>query len=193
LKKIKTAIMKKLLIIVALGALAACNSNSKTESMKTGSDSASAASPMADVSYPYDILYSSKFEMADPKYGQSILQLWKDWDNGNLSTHKDFFADTVTLHVWSGDSVYGVRDSVIASAQNERNKVASSVSKVFSIASLKSIDKDQNWALVWGMETDTDKKGKVDSFYLQETWGFNKDGKINVLYQYKQGSPPMKK
>ena len=58
---------------------------------------------------------------------------------------------------------------------------------------VKSTDKDENWALIWGKEIDTDKKGKIDSFYLQETWRFNKAGKANLFFQYKQAAAPPKK
>ncbi|MBK5270519.1 MAG: hypothetical protein JJE22_05835 [Bacteroidia bacterium] len=179
--------MKKLLVLTALAALTACNNDAKDESMKSDSDSTIQAS----VTYPYDIMYSSKFEMADPKYGQMILQLWKDWDNADLSAHKDNFADSVELHFADGSMLHNVRDSVIASAQSYRNTFASAASRVDAVTSLKSTDKDQNWALVWGMETDTDKMGKVDSFYLQETWRFNSAGKVDLLYQFKAaGAPP---
>ena len=185
--------MKRVLIALPFILLAACNNQSKTESMKTGNDSSLSTTAMSDVTYPYDIMYSSKFEMTDPKYGQTILQLWKDWDNGNLSTHKEMFADSLELHTADGSMMKGTRDSVIAMAQNYRNSVGSAVSRVDAVTSLRSTDKNENWALVWGMETDTDKKGKIDSFYLQETWRFNKDGKPDLLYQFRQNSPPAMK
>ena len=78
--------------MVAVVILAACNSNEpKVESMKSGSDS----TKMADVTYPYEIMYSSKFEIADPKYGKMILDLWKDWDNGDFRLIK-----IILLIVW---------------------------------------------------------------------------------------------
>jgi len=181
--------MKKLLILTVLGAFTACNNDVKDESMKSGTDSTTQSS----VTYPYDILYSSKFEIADPKYGQAILQLWKDWDNGDLSTHKENFADSVELHFSDGSMMNSVRDSVIAGAQEYRNMFASSTSEVHTVISLRSTDKDQTWALVWGKEIDMDKKGKVDSFYLQETWRFNKAGKADLLYQFKAAGAPPKK
>ena len=58
---------------------------------------------------------------------------------------------------------------------------------------VKSTDKKENWALIWGKEIDTDKKGKVDSFYLQETWRFNKDGQADLFFQYRQAATPPKK
>jgi len=87
----------------------------------------------------------------------------------------------------------GPRDSVMAGAQTFRNTIASSVSSVDAVMAVKSTDKNDHFALIWGKEIDTDKKGKVDSFYLQETWGFNKDGKANLLYQYRKSATPLKK
>jgi hypothetical protein len=167
--------------------LVACNSNKEEVKGTSVTDSTTAS-----VTYPYEIGYSSKFEMADPKYGQTILKLWKDWDNGNLSNSKDAFADSVEMHFAEGGMMHSVRDSVIASGQTYRDMFTSAVSEVFTVTALRSTDKDENWALVWGKEVDTDKKGKVDSFYLQETWRFNKAGKVDLLYQYKAASAPPK-
>ncbi len=42
-------------------------------------------------------------------------------------------------------------------------------------------------------KSNTDKKGKVDSSYLQETWRFNKDGKANFMFNTGgQAAPPKK-
>ncbi len=175
------------MIVSAIACLAACNSN-KEEAKET---STSDTTQQASVTYPYEIGYSSKFEMADPKYGQTILQLWKDWDNGNLSAHREMFADSLEMHFADGSMMHSVTDTVLAGGQSYRNMFTSAVSEVNAVTSLRSTDKDEIWALVWGKEVDTDKKGKVDSFYLQETWRFNKAGKVDLLYQFKAaGAPP---
>jgi uncharacterized protein (DUF2147 family) len=189
--------MKKILILASLAAFASCNSSNekaKVESMGTGSDSSAVTSTtMGDINSPYTIGYSSKFTMGDSKNAEAILTLWKDWDNGNLSAHKDMFADSVELHFADGSMLKASRDSVIAAGQSVRNTFASAVSSVDAVTALKSTDKNENWALVWGKEIDTDKKGKVDSFYLQETWRFNKDGKTDLLYQFRSAAAPPKK
>ncbi len=184
--------MKKFLIVAFLGLLAACNSNepAKVDSMKSGSDS---ATTNQDVTYPYQIQYSSKFEIGDPQQAKMILDVWKDWDNGNLANHKENFADSLEMHFADGSMMHSSRDSVLATGQSYRNMYASSVSRVDAVVPLKSIDKNENWVCVWGMETDTDKKGKVDSFYLQETWRFNKAGKTDLLYQFRAAGTPPKK
>src|SRR6266496_4125774 len=135
--------MKKLIIVFSIVILTAC-SNQKTESMKSGADSTAASTTaMADVTYPYPVNYSSKFEMADPKYAQTILTLWKDWDNGNLSAHKEMFADSVEMYFSDGSTMHNVRDSVIAGAQTFRNTMASAVSSVDAVMSVKSTDKNE--------------------------------------------------
>jgi hypothetical protein len=179
--------MKKFFVVAAIVVFAACNTNNDS-AKSSGSDTAM----QATVSYPYDIVYSSKFVIDDPKNAQTVLTLWKDWDNGNLSAHKDLFADSIELHFADGTTVHSSRDSVIAGGQSMRNMVASSVSMVNAVMAVKSTDKNEHWALVWGMSKETDKKGKVDSFYLQETWRFNDAGKANTMYQFRSAAAPSK-
>ena len=131
--------------------------------------------------------------MDDPKNAESLLTLWKDWDNGDLSVHKDLFADSMSMTFADGSMMHASRDSALAAAQKMRNNLASAVSSVDAIMAVKSTDKNENWAIIWGKEVDTDKKGKVDSTYLQETWRFNKDGKTDLMFQYKQAIHPPKK
>ena len=185
--------MKKIWILATIALFAACNSGNepaKVDSMSTGKDS---TTPMRDINSPYAINYSSKFAIDDPKNAETVLSLWKAWDNGDLSASKGMFADSVQMYLGDGSMMSGPRDSVMAGAQTFRNTIASSVSSVDAVMAVKSTDKNDHFALIWGKEIDTDKKGKVDSFYLQETWGFNKDGKANLLYQYRKSATPLKK
>lgn len=182
--------MKRILLFASLAFFTACNSNepAKTDAMKSGMDST-----MQAINSPYAIGYSSKFVMDDPKNAESLLTLWKDWDNGDLSVHKDLFADSMSMTFADGSMMHASRDSALAAAQKMRNNLASAVSSVDAIMAVKSTDKNENWAIIWGKEVDTDKKGKVDSTYLQETWRFNKDGKTDLMFQYKQAIHPPKK
>ena len=187
--------MKKFFVVASVAMLAACNSPepAKTDTMKPGEDSTVKESTMRDITSPYQMEYSSKFVMDDPKNAETLLTLWKDWDNGNLSAHKESFADSVEMHFADGSMMRTSRDSAIASAQSYRNTFTSSVSSVQAVMAVKSTDKNENWALIWGKEIDKNKKGKVDSFYLHETWRFNKNGQADLFYQYKEAATPPKK
>ena len=137
-------------------------------------------------------MYSSKFVMDDPKNAESLLAIWKSYDNGNLSTAKDLFADTIEAQMGDGSTMRAARDTMLATEQAFRNTFKSAVDRVDAIMAVKSTDKNEHWALIWGMETDTYKNGKVDSTYLQETWRFNKDGKADLIMQCKRpAAPPM--
>lgn len=186
--------MKKLCVLSAVVILAACNSN-ESSNKDAMSDSVKAVSEttMPAIKSPYPINYSSDFEKDDPKNAETLLALWKDWDNGDLTAGKDMFADSVEMHFSDGSSMHATKDSVIAAAQKFRSTFASAVSSVDAVMASKSVDKNEHWALIWGKEVDTDKKGKVDSFYLQETWRFNNDGKANLMYQFRQAATPPKK
>jgi len=183
--------MKKVLLLATMAVLAACNSNTPAATNDTAKPSADSA--VAEIQSPYTIDYSSKFVMDHPKNAEAVLRLWKDWDAGTLMASKDLFADSISLNMGDGSSMHGKRDSLLAGMQEFRNTFASAVSTVNAVMAVKSTDKDENWALIWGKEIDTDKKGKVDSFYLQETWRFNKEGKINLIYQFRAPAAPPKK
>ena len=182
--------MKKIAFMLSVAALGACNSgqDAKVESIST-TQPASAEK----VTLPYDIQYSSNFEIGDQNKSKIILDFWKDWDNGNLANGREKFADSVHMFFADGSVMHAGRDSVLASGQNYRNSLASAVSTVNAVVPLKSTDKNEEWVCVWGKEIDTHKDGKVDSFYLQETWRFNNAGKVDLVYQFIQKSPPPKK
>jgi hypothetical protein len=131
--------------------------------------------------------------MGDPKQAEMILSLWKDWDNGDLSVSKAQFADTVHFYTGDGSTTEGPKDSAVASMQQYRNMFSSVKSTIHAIFPVKSTDKNENWVCVWGSEVHTDKAGKKDSLYLQETWRFTRDGKIDLLYQHQRPYAPMHK
>lgn len=186
--------MKRNLLFSLMALLAACNSNPPAQTESTAAKpAADSAMPAPAIQSPYPIEYSSKFAVDAPKNAETVLALWKDWDNGKLDGHKDMWADNVMLHMSDGSLMMGSKDSIISWGQKYRNSLASSVSRVQAITALKSTDSNQHWVLIWGMEKTTDKKGKADSSYLQETWRFTDDGKVDRLYQYRASAAPPKK
>jgi hypothetical protein len=183
--------VKKLLNVAAMAMFAACSTNPSapaSDSTKIIPDSGTVTRPIQS---PYNILYSSQFVIDDPKNAESLLTLWKDYDNGNLSAHKDLFADSVRVEL-SGFTLYASRDSVIAVVQAGRSSLKNAVDQVNAVMAVKSTDKNEHWALIWGTETDTYKNGKVDSVRLQETWRFNQAGKADYMMQFRQELTPPK-
>jgi hypothetical protein len=183
--------MKRHLAILLMALLAACNSTPTTTAADASKPAADSPA-MKAIRSPYDIGYSSKFTIDDPKNAESVLALWKAYDDGNLSSVRDLIADTMQAYLSSGAAMRGSRDSTIAGIQAYRNSFKSAIDRVDAVMAVKSTDKNEHWVLIWGTETDTHKDGKVDSIHLQETWRFNNEGKADLMFQYSR-PPEMKK
>jgi hypothetical protein len=184
--------MKQILIVVAVAGIIACNTAEKTPPEETKAVSATKASGISNSS-GYTATYSSSFEMGDVKNAEAILALWKDYDGGNLAPSKTHFADSVAFYTADGSVIAGPRDSAVANIQHYRDMFSSVKSTVHAIFPIKSTDKGEEWVGIWGTEVNTNKKGKTDSVHLQETWRFNKDGKIDLFYQFARVAKPQKK
>lgn len=141
---------------------------------------------------PYKASYGAKFEIGDPKYSATVLNLWKAWEDGDLSIGKEHFADSVQMIFANGIVLNGTRDSVFNTVQNYRNMYSGMKNTVAAYTSLKTVGQDHNWVDIWGTETATEKSGKVDSMHIHEIWMFNKDGKISYMQQYVGSKTPPK-
>ena len=188
--------MRKVLILAGVISIAACNSNKDTKdaSSSVSSASDSTTSKNDNIVYPYTATYSSHFEIGDPQHAKTILDLYKDWDNNTMDDAKNLFADIDTLIFANGSMISGSRDSVFEVMSKMRNTMGTIKDEVQAWIPLKTTDRNENWVAVWTKEITTAPNGKKDSSYLQETWRFNKDGKVNFVSQFVQKYPaPPKK
>jgi hypothetical protein len=145
--------VKKLLTLALVASFAACNSSNppaaQTDSTKVAKDSTAV---MRDINSPYPPAYSAKFAMDDAKNAETVLAFWKAFDSGDFSNAKGMFADTVDLHFADGTMIHAGRDSVLSMAKTFRGSLAAVVSTLNAVMAVKSTDKGDHWALVWGME-----------------------------------------
>jgi len=189
-------VMKLNSAIVLVVIFAACNSAPSApaaEPAKADSSSASAAA-VKPINSPYEIMYSSKFAIDDPKNAETLLALWKAYDDGDLSKGKDMIADSIEMMMGNGAMMHLTRDSATAMVQAVRSSYKSAVDRVDAVIALKSVDKNEHWALIWGKEIDTHKDGKVDSMEIHEVWRFNSAGKADMIMQYgRPAAPPAAK
>ena len=181
--------MRKFSLFLFLSAFVACNSNKEPQVQSANTTDSSSKEK---VNYPYNIRYASEFEIGDPNQSKTILNLWKDFDNGNLSNSKEYFADSVEIMLAGGMVMHTSKDSMIAMVQRHRDTYAAVSSEVDAVLPTRLPTRNESWVSVWGVETDTYKDGKMDSTALEESWRFNKDGKIDMLLQYARQLPKSK-
>ena len=172
--------MKKFLLLLAVTAVfAACNNEKKTDSPGTDAKPDKPAVPLA-----YTASYSSSFEMGNPDYAAMIVQgSWKDWEMNTLDNMKSWLADTIIAFHSDNVMVRGA-DSLIARWKRGRADYTSVIDTIHAVMPVYSTDKKENWVMVWAKEINTDKKGKIDTVEMMETWRINKDGKADMLLQY---------
>jgi hypothetical protein len=183
--------MRKIYLFAAIAFLVACTSSSdksKTEGVKA-SDSVSTKEE--SLTYPFTPDYSSDFEIGDAKNAQTLLELYRNWDNNTLDNSKSSFAEIDTMYFSDGTMFAGSRDSLFANANKMRGQMGSVVDSVHAWVPLRSKDKNEDWVLIWTREISTDAKGKKTAKEIHEAWRFDKNGKINLMYQYEQRPPKM--
>lgn len=136
-----------------------------------------------DLVYPYTATYSSQFAPGVPAHGKLILDMWKAWDDGALDRQSSWVADSITLQLPTGDMIRG-KEAFMRESKAYRDQFATVKSSVEAWMPIKSIDRNEDWVLIWGIEEHADKTGKVEKQMLHEVWGINKDGKITYMRQY---------
>jgi hypothetical protein len=188
--------MRKICLFTTIAFLTACTSpadKSKTETTKA-SDSMSTSTSgkqRSNLTYPYTADYSSDFEMGDAKNAQTLLELYKNWDNNTLNNSKSAFADNDTMYSSDGHMFAGPRDSFFIMANKERGQMGTVVDSVHAWVPLRTRDKKEQWVAIWTKEISTNAKGVKKSKELHEVWRFDDNGKINLVYQYEQMPPKM--
>jgi len=174
--------MRKIFAAVFTVSLFACNdSGTKTASATTENTEIKANVPTN--TYGFTPAYSASFVMDSAKNTETVLALWKEWKDNDLASSRSHFADTVAFFLADGTSMSGPTDSLLKGMQNYRSSFKSMEVSVDAVFAIKSTDKDENWVTVWGVEMPTDMKGKKDTVSLQETWRFNKAGKVDLMFQ----------
>jgi hypothetical protein len=171
--------MKKILAAFFALSLVACN-NEKTAETPTTAE----AKPLVPANmYGFTPTYSASFVMDSAANTETVLALWKDWKDGDLSKSRGRFADSVSFFMADGTNMSGPTDVLMKGMQDYRSSFKGMDVTVEAIFAIKSADKSDNWVAVWGHEIQTDMKGKVDTVSLQETWRFNKAGKVDMMFQ----------
>ncbi|MGE5108132.1 MAG: hypothetical protein ACM3H8_11340 [Sphingobacteriales bacterium] len=186
--------MRKTIFIFLLTVfLYSCN-NEKTSSSTTDTASKKEEAKVDNnLTMPYTAVYSSQFTIGDQKNAQTLLTLFKQWDDNKLKDGMNMFADSVDFYT-NGWEFHGNRDLFFTESQKQRDMYSEVKTAVHAWIPAHSVDKNEDWVLIWSTAYTKDKAGKADSLNYQDTWKFNKEGKIDLAYQFTSHAPkPAKK
>ncbi|MBC9930150.1 hypothetical protein [Chitinophaga qingshengii] len=185
--------MRKISLFVAIAILAACNSGTNESNTGTATTSGAGSEKQESLNYPFTASYSSDFEIGSTKNVQTLLNVYQHWDNNVLDKAIPSFAENDTIFFADGGMFAGSRDSLFAVAKKMREPLGMLIDSIHAWVPLRSKDKKEDWVIVWTRQISTDAQGKRTATELQETWRFDKNGKINLMYQYAQQPPRMPK
>jgi hypothetical protein len=153
----------------------ACN-NSATKS-KT-------SSPDSPVYFPYAPVKSNSFEKGSDHNAKNVLDIWRQYETGNLNAAKKFFADSIRLIL--PDQIFeGSKDLVIQQYQKRRETFSDVQCFVWSWLPVHTTDTKENIVYVWGLYDATKKNGDRDYAMVHEIWRFDKKGKIKEMEQFR--------
>jgi len=131
---------------------------------------------------PYKV-HATNITLGNQAYAQKVLWVWKYYDDNTLDKSADLFADDMVATLPDG-SVFKGKDNAMKAIKDYRNSLASAVSTVDAVVTLKTPDvPDREVVSIWGTETDTNKDGTVSKVHLNEVWFFNKEGKVVEFHQ----------
>lgn len=180
--------MKQVFTILAVAFFFSLSITTHAQSAKGKSKSAMQTSMSENSDMPYTAMYSSKFQMGNPKFSHMVLNAWKAYDDNMFDNMGDLIADTVTAIMPDGSVIKG-KDAFLNGIKSYRGGFSSAKSTVDAWVPLKSVDKGDDIVFIWGGETDTKTDGTTQKVDLHEIWAFNKDGKLFFFRQFSGPAP----
>jgi ketosteroid isomerase-like protein len=178
--------MKKILsFFFVITLLYACNNSAEKASTE-----ATPATPTAEkstVALPYTATFSTSFnqDLSDSAV-LNVLNSYKAWETGDMTTLAATFTDTINFEGWDGTKYSGPKAGLLSKWAKSRDSI-SSIKVEFEVwMKNHEIDNKADVITVWYKEWDTYKSGKVDSAQWSDLNGVDKNGKIIWYRQYKR-------
>ena len=179
--------MKITLSLLCLFLILSCGQDQATDkTTENKAEQAPAASteqqPLTPLTYP--ALYSN-WGMGQRENINTVLSLYKAWDESSVNNMKDLFADSVILDLPSGRRVTSSRDKITDILVKFRSNFTSTANQVISIYPLVNKETNDEWvaALLYNKWTYKDKLR--DSSLFQDLWKLQ-NGKIYYMLSLEQ-------
>src|SRR6476661_127970 len=124
--------MKKVLVILIIVLpVMGCHQDKKNKALQNIADST--------VYYPYTPLYTTGFDKGNDMYARSVLEIWRQYETGDVKHAADHFADSITI-VFPDKFLTGKRDSILTLFQKRRETYTDLQSYVDSWMSVRAKD-----------------------------------------------------
>jgi hypothetical protein len=154
--------------------IVSCNNNRPDTKSNTLQDT---------VFYPYSPIYTDSFERGNPIHARKVLEIWKQFESGDVRHLASYFTDTITL-VFPDKFIMGERDSLLRYFQKRRNEFEDVQCYIDAWLPLKVAERNEDVVFLWGRQDESSTGKKRVYRVLHEIWRFDPSGKIKRMEQY---------
>jgi hypothetical protein len=140
----------------------------------------------SNIAFPYTPNYNSNwsYDVSDADL-LTVLNSYKDWENGDLTALRSTLADSVSWTSNFGLQFDGTADSLIKFWQPHRDSLSSVSISMDAWVKNHSLKDSADYITVWYKEIDTYKTGHVDSANFADI-NHVEGGKVAWIGQYRQ-------
>ena len=179
--------MKITLSLLCLFFILSCGQDQATD--KTTENKAEQAPPastepqsLTPLTYP--ALYSN-WEIGKRDNMNTVLSLYKAWDESSVDSIKNLFADSVILDLPGGRRVTSSRDNITDVLIKYRKSFAETSNQVISVYPILNKETNDEWVAALLYNKWTYKDNKRDSSLFQDLWKLQ-NGKIYYMLSLEQ-------
>ncbi len=179
--------MKITLSILCLFFIISCGQDKATDkTIENTTEQAPAAStePQSPPPLTYPALYSY-WEIGKRDNMNTVLSLYKAWDESSVDNIKNLFADSVTLDLPGGKRVTSSRDNITDILVKYRSAYKTTANQVISIYPILNKETNDEWVAALLYNKWTYKDNVRDSSLYQDLWKLQ-NGKIYYMLSLEQ-------
>ena len=179
--------MKITLSILCLFFILSCGQDQATEKTTENTTEPAPVTNTEPQSLPpltYPALYSN-WEIGKRENMNTVLSLYKAWDESSVDNMKNIFADSVILDLPAGRRVTSSRDNITDILVKFRSTYKTTANQVISIYPLLNKETNDEWVGVLLYNKWTYKDNTRDSSLYQDLWKLQ-NGKIYYMLSLEQ-------
>jgi ketosteroid isomerase-like protein len=179
--------MKITLSILCLFFIISCGQDKATDkTIENTTEQAPATNtePQSLTPLTYPALYSN-WEIGKRENMNTVLSLYKAWDESSVDNIKNLFADSVTLDLPGGKRVTSSRDNITDILVKYRSSYKTTANQVISIYPILNKETNDEWVAALLYNKWTYKDNVRDSSLYQDLWKLQ-NGKIYYMLSLEQ-------
>jgi len=179
--------MKITVLLLCLFFIISCGQDKATDkTIENTTESAPTTStePQSLPPLTYPALYSN-WELGKRENMNTVLSLYKAWDESSVDNIKNLFADSVTLDLPGGKRVTSSRDNITDVLVKYRSAYKITANQVISIYPLLNKETNDEWVAALLYNKWTYKDNVRDSSLYQDLWKLQ-NGKIYYMLSLEQ-------